>query len=382
MREYVRMALLALSLGLGGAAALACAANAAEATSPAPADSIKKVAWGKADGQPVSLYTLTNKHGMVAKITNYGGIVTELHTPDRNGQMGDVVLGFDNLAQYLKGDPYFGAIVGRFGNRIAKGTFKLDGKTYHLPINNGPNSLHGGTKGFDKRVWKATPHMTANGPALTLAYLSKNGEEGYPGDLHTTVTYTLTNDNALRIEYTATTDKDTPLNLTNHSYFNLAGSGDILDTDMTIAADRYTPVDANMIPTGKIVSVKGTPLDFTTPHKIGERIGQMTETKGYDHNFVLNSGGGKLAFAARAHDPLTGRVMEVYTTQPGVQFYTGNFLDGTLTGKRGEVYRQHDAFCLETQHFPDSPNHPNFPSSILHPGQTYHQVTVYKFSAR
>ena len=356
---------------------------------------VAKAEFGKTqDGTPVELYTLTNAHGMKVKITTYGGIITELDAPDRDGKMGDVVLGFDNLKDYLAGDPYFGAIVGRVANRVAKGQFKLDGTEYTLAKNNGPNSLHGGLKGFDKVVWKAES-VAANrsdGVALKLTYLSPDGEEGYPGNLKATVTYTLTNDNALRIDYKATTDKATPVNLTNHSYFNLGGpgSGDILDEVLTIEADKYTPVDDTMIPTGELKSVKGTPYDFTKPTKIGARIDELKPDEatknpgGYDINYVLRMIEEKKVpqLAARVHDPKTGRIMEVYTTEPGLQFYTGNFLDGTLTGKKGVVYKKHQALCLEADHFPDSVNHPDFPSTILEPGKTYTQTTIYKFSVK
>ena len=343
---------------------------------------IQKTEFGKTkDGQTVELYTLTNKNGMTAKIMNYGGIVTQLQVPDRNGNLGDVCLGFDTLAPYLEAPPYFGALVGRYANRIAKGKFTLDGKQYTLATNDGPNALHGGLKGFDKVIWAVKPMQTKQGPALELTYVSKDGEEGYPGTLTAKVTYTLTNDNALRIDYLATTDKPTPVNLTNHSYFNLAGAGNgtILDQVLTLKADKYTPVDNTLIPTGQILPVAGTPFDFTTPHVIGARIAQVPG--GYDHNFVLNSGGGKMALAAVLHDPKTGRTMEVFTTQPGIQFYTGNFLDGTLKGIGG-TYVKNAALCLETQHFPDSPNQPNFPSTILKPGETYKQSTIYQFSAK
>jgi aldose 1-epimerase len=348
--------------------------------------SIKRRDFGKTnDGEPVELYTLTNKNGMVARIMTYGAILTELHVPDKNGKDADIVLGFDNLDQYLKGHPFFGAIAGRYANRIAKGQFELDGQTYHLPINNGPNTLHGGTKGFDKYVWKAEPKEGSDNVSLALSILSPDGDQGFPGNLNVTVTYTLSNDNSLKLDYVATTDKDTVLNLTNHSYFNLAGesSGTIEEQIMQINAERYTPVDATQIPTGQIAPVKGTVFDFTKPMVIGARINEVPGGPpiGYDHNFVLNSSNGSLAMAVRARDPKSGRVLEVWTTQPGVQFYTGNFLDGTLTGIGGTKYQIHDAFCLETQHFPDSPNHPSFPSTELKPGQTYHQVTVLKFSA-
>ncbi|MDB5322697.1 MAG: aldose epimerase [Phycisphaerales bacterium] len=335
------------------------------------------------EGQAVELYTLTNPHGMVAKIMTYGAILTELHVPDRNGKMADVVLGFDNLKQYLDGHPFFGAIAGRYANRIAKGAFTLDGKEYKLALNNGPNSLHGGKVGFDKRIWKTNGLKGYNNDAsVTFNYVSPDGEEGYPGTLTLSVTYTLTDNNELRIEYAATTDKATVLNVTNHSYFNLHGSGsgrDILDHVMQINADHYTPVDATMIPTGEIATVKGTVFDFTKPKPIGRDIAKTPgNPNGYDHNFVLN-GKGELAMCAKVTDPDTGRTMEVWTTQPGVQFYTGNFLDGKLKGIGEKPYVGHYAFCLETQHFPDSPNHPKFPTTVLKPGDTFKSTTTYKF---
>jgi aldose 1-epimerase len=341
--------------------------------------SAQKSSFGKlADGTPVDLYTLANAHGLVAKVTNFGAIITELHVPDRAGKLGDIVLGFDNLDQYLKGHPCFGCTVGRVANRIAKGRFTLDGKTYVLAINNGPNHLHGGLKGFDKVVWKAEPQA---GAAVKFTRISPDGEEGYPGALAVSVTMTLTDANEFRIDYTATTDRTTPVNLTNHSYFNLAGEGDVLGHELMIAADHFTPSDSTLIPTGEIKPVKGTPMDFTKPRPIGSRFSQLrTNPVGYDHNFVLNSGGKSLALAARVYEPKSGRVMEVHTTEPGVQLYTANFLNGSLTGKRGVVYRQHTGFCLETQHFPDSVNQPKFPSIILRPDQTYHQTTTHKFS--
>ncbi|HWQ55495.1 MAG TPA: aldose epimerase family protein [Bryobacteraceae bacterium] len=349
---------------------------------------VNRQAFGKtAAGEQVELFTLTNGKGMEATITNFGAIVTSLKAPDRNGKYEDVVLGFDSLAGYTGTHPYFGAVVGRYGNRIAKGRFTLDGAEYTLARNNGENHLHGGVKGFDKAVWKARDVSTADTPRLELSYVSKDGEEGYPGNLSVTVTYSVTAAGELRIDYSATTDKATVVNLTNHSYFNLAGqgNGDILKHQMMIYADRYTPVDAGLIPTGEPRKVEGTPFDFRKPVEIGARIGekdeQLVRGGGYDHNFVLNSGGGTLAPAGRVKEPGSGRVMEVLTTQPGVQFYTGNFLDGTLKGKGGKVYGHRYGFCLETQHFPDSPNRPAFPSVVLRPGEKYATTTVYRFSA-
>lgn len=335
-----------------------------------------------AEGEKVDLYTLTNPNGMEAAISTYGGIVVSLKTPDRSGKLGDVVLGFDDLKGYLGASPYFGALVGRYGNRIAKGKFSLDGVEYTLAKNNGENSLHGGLRGFDKRVWTA---KEVSPESLELSYFSKDGEEGYPGNLSATVTYTLTDNNELKIDYSATTDKDTVLNLTNHSYFNLAGEGegDILGEMVMINADRFTPTDSGLIPTGELRSVEGTPFDFRKPHAIGERINstdeQIVMAKGYDQNFVLNRTGNGLELAARVTDPKTGRVMEVLTTQPGLQFYSSNFLDGTIHGKGGKVYGPRAAFCMETQHFPDSPNHPSFPSTELKPGERYQTTTMYRF---
>ena len=347
---------------------------------------LEKSSFGQLpDGAAVDLYTLTNSSGMKARIMTYGAILTQLEVPDRNGTLGDVVLGFDKLESYLGAHPYFGAVVGRYANRIAGGKFTVDGQEYKLFINNGPNALHGGKKGFDKVIWQAEPITKPDSLAVRFTYTSPDGEEGYPGTLKATVTYTLTNNNELRIDYQATTDKATPINLTNHSYFNLAGqgSGTILGHEVTLTADHYTPVDDTLIPTGKIEAVKGTALDFTTPHTIGERIAQLKPNPGgYDHNLVLNSEGKSLALAAKVYDPKTGRVMEILTTEPGVQFYTGNFLDGTIKGKGGATYPQHAAFCMETQHFPDSVHHQNFPSAILRPGQTYNHTTIFKFSAK
>lgn len=339
-------------------------------------------------GEEVQLYTLTNKNGMEARIMTYGGIIVSLKVPDRQGKLADVVLGFDNLDAYVKGHPYFGALVGRYGNRIGGGKFELEGQTYTLAQNNGPNHLHGGLEGFDKKVWKAETAESPDGPRLVLRYVSADGEEGYPGELSVKVTYTLTSDNSLRIDYEATTDKATVLNLTNHSYFNFkdGGASPILDHEMLLNADRFTPVDETLIPTGELPPVEGTPFDFRTPVAIGARIEaddeQISYGGGYDHNFVLNRQADGLSLAARVYEPTTGRVMEVLTTEPAVQFYTGNFLDGTLTGKGGAVYRKRAAFCLETQHYPDSPNWPEFPSTVLKPGETYQTTTVFKFSTR
>lgn len=341
---------------------------------------IIKSDFGKTkEGQAVDLYTLTNANGMAVKITNYGGIVTSLKVPDKNGQLDDVVLGFDSLDKYLEGHPYFGALVGRYGNRIARGKFTLNGTEYQLAANNGENHLHGGIKGFDKVVWNAEIVKKENEVGIKLSYLSKDGEEGYPGNLSVVVIYTLTKNNELKILYEAETDKPTPVNLTHHSYFNLkgAGNGDILGHLMTFAADRFTPVDEGLIPTGELKSVKDTPMDFTVPKSIGERIDRVKG--GYDHNYVLNDWDGSLKQAAKVVEPTSGRVMEVWTTEPGLQFYTGNFLDGTITGKNGKVYQKHFGFCLETQHFPDSPNNPGFPSTILEPGEKYTHTTIYRF---
>jgi aldose 1-epimerase len=334
------------------------------------------------DGSTVEQFTLSNSAGLSCKIINYGGIITELHAPDKNGKLGDVVLGFDNFQQYLGGHPYFGAITGRYANRIAKGKFTLDGKTYSLAVNNGPNHLHGGLKGFDKVMWKATPMESKDGPALKLTYTSLDGQENYPGTLNITVTYTLTDKNEVRIDYEADTNKATPINLTNHSYFNLAGagSGDVFGHELTLNAKNFTPTDDTLIPTGEIKPVKGTPFDFTEPKAIAKDIGQLLDQphRGYDHNFVLDNGG-KLSLAARVFEPKSGRVMETLTDQPGVQLYTANFLADTR-GKGGSVYGKNGGFCLETQHFPDSPNHPNFPSTILRPGEKYRTTTIYRFA--
>jgi aldose 1-epimerase len=342
-------------------------------------------AFGKTkDGQNVNVHTLVNAGGIRIKLIDYGATLISVETPDKNGKLANITLSFPTLDGYLQRHPYFGSTVGRYANRIAGGKFTLDGKVYTLATNNGPNHLHGGLKGFDAVVWKAEPVKTPDSIGVKFSYTSADGEEGYPGKLDATVTYTLSNSNALRIEYTATTDKPTVLTLTNHTYWNLAGagSGDILKHELTLAADKYLPIDDTSIPTGELAAVKGTPFDFTQPHTIGERIGELKKephkTKGYDHCFVLREQDGKLALAARAKDPASGRAMEVYTTEPGIQLYCGNFLGGGA-GENG--YRQHDAFCLETQHYPDSPNKPAFPSTVLRPGQTYKTTTEHRFLA-
>ena len=350
---------------------------------------ISKETFGQLpDGQTADLYTLTNGNGMTVNITNYGGIITKLTAPDKNGNWEDVVLGFDSLAPYLAGHPFFGALVGRYGNRIAKGKFTLNGQQYTLPINNGPNALHGGIKGFDKVLWKATEIKKDSLVGLELTYTSKDGEEGYPGNLDVKVTYTLDNSNALLINYVATTDKPTIVNLTNHSYFNLTGlKKDILGLEVTIASDSLVPVDATLIPTGKLRAVEGTPFDFRKPTVISTGINKTEDEQiknggGYDHCWVLARGTDKGLFHfATVRDPESGRVMEVSTTEPAVQFYTGNFLDGSLKGKNATFVKRF-GMCLETEHYPDSPNHPQFPSTELKPGETYNTSTMYKFSAK
>jgi aldose 1-epimerase len=357
------------------------------AQSSKPNPGVHEQLFGTSDGRPVSLYTLTNSHGVEVRAMNYGGIIVSIRVPDRKGQFADIVLGHDTGEGYMPNPPYLGAIVGRYANRIADGSFTLDGKTYSLPKNDGPNTLHGGTTNtFDRVLWDAE---TLKGkPGVAFSYVSKDGDDGFPGNLKVKVAYTLTDSNELILDYQATTDKATPINVSQHSYFNLAGegTGDILNHEIMINAERFTPVDKNLIPTGELRPVKGTPLDFTTPAKMGARIDdnyeQVVLGHGYDHNFVINRKGDSLALAARVYEPSSGRVLEVSTTQPGLQFYTGNFLDGTVTGKQGHVYQRHYGFCLETQHFPDSPNHPDFPSTILKPGETFRQKTVFKFSAK
>jgi len=348
---------------------------------------LTQASFGKTtDGQEITQYTLTNA-GITAKVIDYGAILTELHVPDAKGNVADVVLGFDNVKQYETKSPYFGATTGRVANRIAKGKFTLDGKEYTLATNNAPNHLHGGIVGFNKKIWKAETLKTIEGPAVKFSYTSPDGEEGYPGNLAVEVTYTLTKDAELRVDYKATTDKATPINLTHHTYFNLAGQGNgtILKHELELTADHYTPVDATLIPTGNIAKVEGTVFDFRRPAPIGGRIHLLkgdAATKdpgGYDLNYVLNNQTGNVALAAKLHDPSTGRIMEIWTDEPGIQFYTGNFLDGSLTGKAGKVYQKHFGLCLETQHYPDSINQPKFPSTVLKPGETYTQTCVHKF---
>jgi len=376
MMEPMKAALFAAALLL-----TACSsAPKPEANTP-PMKSIVKTSFGQTpDGTAVDLYTITNPSGASVAISTYGGTVVSLNVKDKAGKLGDVVIGFDTLAGYLGEHPYFGALIGRYGNRIAKGKFSLNGNSYQLAINNGPNALHGGLKGFNRQVWQAK-EVGENG--LELTYVSKDGEEGYPGKLTAKVLYTFTPANELRIEYTATTDADTVANLTNHSYFNLGGLENNLTHQLEIYADRFTPVDAGLIPTGELRPVKGTPFDFTTPHAIGERIDadeeQMKLGSGYDHNFVFTKHDGQLNLVAKVSEPTSGRVMEVLTTEPGVQFYTGNFLDGTLKGKAGRPIQRRAALCLETQHFPDSPNQPKFPTTVIKAGEVRKSTTMYRF---
>jgi aldose 1-epimerase len=336
-----------------------------------------------AEGEAVEVFTLTNPSGLRVQAISYGGIITSLETPDRQGALDDVVLGFDDLEPYLAGTPYFGAIIGRYGNRIAGGRFTLEGETYELATNDGPNHLHGGARGFDKVVWRGEPFENDSTVGVAFTYTSPAGEEGYPGTLNARVTYTLTDRNELVVDYLATTDAPTPVNLTQHSYFNLAGGGSILGHELMIDASAFTPVDSTLIPTGELRPVEGTPFDFRTPTAIGARIEQEHEQLanglGYDHNFVLDRSGEGLAHAARVVEPTTGRTLDIHTTEPGIQFYSGNFLDGTITGKDGVVYEHRSGFCLETQHYPDSPNQEAFPSTILRPGEEYRTRTIMTF---
>jgi aldose 1-epimerase len=401
--SHSRAAIGALVLAFGPLAACARPDNSSDSTRPpakapdvtildsivAPSGArVTRATYGTLPtGEQVHEFTMRNARGIEMKVLDFGGIIASLRTPDQAGTLGDIVLGMDDLEGYFKLSPYFGAITGRYANRIAKGQFTLDGTTYKLAVNNGPNALHGGLKGFDHVVWQTEPSVDSSGVRLVMRYTSADGEEGYPGTLHVTVTYTLTDRNELAIEYQATTDKPTPINLTNHSYFNLAGegSGTVLGQVLTIDADRYVPVDTTFIPTGDLASVAGTPFDFRKPTPIGARIDQpdqqLKNGHGYDHTFVLNhpQGGPALVHAAHAVDPTSGRTLDVATTEPGVQFYTGNFLDGKVVGKNGHAYPRRGGFCLETHHFPDSPNKPQFPSTILRPGETFHSRTVYTF---
>jgi len=375
-------------VALAAAAALAggCSRDSSSTPMPIAQTRVTLAPFARTpDDQNVDVVTLRNQNGIEIRVMTYGATILSIKTPDKSGQLDDITLGFDSFAPYVDKSPYFGAIVGRYGNRIAKGKFTLDGRTYTLATNNGPNHLHGGTKGFDKRIWTADPFQNASGVGVKLTYVSADGEEGYPGQLTARVTYTLADDNRLIVDYDATTDKATVLNLTQHTYWNLAGAkaNDILGHVLMINAERYTPVDDTLIPTGELASVEGTPFDFRTPTAIGERIAQdnaqLKFGKGYDHNWVLTRQGDGLSLAARVVEPTTGRTLDVSTTEPGIQFYSGNFLDGTLAGHGGVPLVRHAGLCLETQHFPDSPNHPNFPSTVLRPGQEYKTQTVFTF---
>jgi aldose 1-epimerase len=372
-----------LLAALGAALAL----PAGRQTQVIPSVNLTQTKTVDGDGKRIDIFTLTNAAGMEVRAMTYGAIIMSWKAPDRAGRLGDIVLGFDDPARYLKGDsPYFGAIVGRYGNRIAGARFTLDGKPYTLAANDGVNHLHGGTRGFDKVTWNGAIAKDNRGPSVAFTRTSPDGEEGYPGALTMRVTYTLTARNELIVDYQATTDKPTVLNLTQHSYFNLAGDGDILGHELRLNADRYTPVDKTLIPTGELATVDGTPFDFRKPTPIGARIGsehtQMQFGRGYDHNWVLARSGGGLSPAAELYDPKTGRTLQVSTTEPGLQFYSGNFLDGTLTGKGGQVYKHRSGLCLETQRFPDSPNKPNFPTTVLRPGETYRTQTVFAAGTR
>ena len=376
---------------LSGAALLVLAAGCSHTyLSQGISDSAGKIYendFGKlSDGTPVKLYTLRNSRGMEARISTYGGIVTHLFAPDRKGDFADVVLGYNTLRQYVSNSPYFGCLVGRYGNRIANGAFTLDGKSYRLATNNGPNSLHGGVRGFDKVVWQAQPVLTTNGPSLELTYVSADGEEGYPGRLTVKAVYTLTRNNELRLDFTARTDKPTVVNLTQHSYFNLAGKGNILNHELMVNADKFTPVNSTLIPTGEIKSLDGSPLDFRTQTAIGARISQKDQQleygQGYDHNYVVNKPAGELGLCARVYEPTSGRILDVLSTEPAVQFYSGNFIDGTIYGKEMINYPLRGGFCLEPQHYPDSPNQPSFPSTVLRPGEVYKNTIIHRFSVK
>jgi aldose 1-epimerase len=377
-----RISVLAFLIALGSNLVPPLPGKEAQSSTKSSAHVDKAVFGTMPDGTKIESFTITNAVGSSAKVITYGASLAELHVPDRNGKLGDVVLGFDNLDGYLGKHPHFGGTIGRYGNRIAKGKFTLDGKEYQLALNNGPNSLHGGPTGFDKRVWKGEALEKKDGAAVRFTYLSKDGEENFPGNLTVSVTYTLTNTNELKLEYSAETDKDTVVNLTNHSYFNLAGSGDILKYILYLNADKYTPVDSTLIPTGEIASVEGTPVDFRKPIEIGAHIAEIKDIGGYDHNFVVNGQAGTRRLAARVTEPSSGREMEVWTTEPAVQFYSSIGLNGSIVGKGGAAYPKYGAICLETQHFPDSPNRVNFPSTVLKPGTKFHSETIYKFSAK
>ena len=376
--------LIVATAGLATASFVGCASHS---MSKSTTNSITSAPFGTtADGTPVEIYTLRNTHGLEARILTYGGILQSLYVPDRNGKLGDVTLGYDNLQGYLDKTPYFGALIGRYGNRIGGAKFTLEGQPYTLATNNGPNTLHGGLKGFDKVVWSAKSLVGPDGPELVLAYYSRDGEEGFPGNLQVAAIYTLTDDNELKLQFSATTDKPTVVNLTHHTYWNLTGRGDtdILSHVVYINADQTTPVDSGLITTGEIKPVDGTPFDFRKPTAIGARINDPDPVlqfgPGYDHNWVISKPLGQYGLQARVTDPVSGRVMEVWSDEPGLQFYAGNFLDGTITGKGGQVYKIHDAFAMEPQHYPDSPNKPNFPTTELKPGEKYHNTIVYKFS--
>ncbi|MEW9552796.1 aldose epimerase family protein [Nonomuraea sp. NPDC050783] len=383
--RVVLVAVVALALSLVATPPAAAAARDAQAATGRPG--ITKKHFGTlAGGQKVDIYTLRNARGMRVRILTYGGIIQSIEVPDSRGRLANVTLGFDNLSDYVKRSPYFGAIIGRYANRIAKGRFTLDGRTYRLATNDGPNALHGGNKGFDKRVWAASPFQRRGGVGLVLTYTSRAGEEHYPGTLRARVVYTLTDRNEIRMDYRATTTRPTVVNLTNHAYFNLRGEGNgtILGHRLQINASRYTPIDKTLIPTGKIARLAGTPLDFRRPTAVGARVNsknqQIRYGGGYDHNYVLDSRGRGLSLAAKVVEPDSGRVLEVVTDQPGLQFYSGNFLDGTLRGTGGHLYPKRSGFCLESQHFPDSPNHATFPSTVLRPGEVYRTTTLYAFS--
>jgi aldose 1-epimerase len=388
MQQMIENITILAVAGLSAALLVGCASVGGDSCSiESRGGTITKEPFGKTlDGRRVDIYTLRNTNGVEARIMTYGGIVVSFKVPDRKGHFDDVVLGYDSLDGYLTNNPFFGALVGRYGNRIGKAQFTLDGVTYHLAANNGPNSLHGGVKGFDKVLWKGKAVSSPEGPSLELTYVSKDGEEGFPGTLKVKAVYTVTKNNALKLEFTATTDKDTIVNLTHHTYWNFSGKSNILDHQVTINAAKFTPVDENLIPTGELQPVDGTPFDFRYGNPIGSRIEQVNEQikfgRGYDHNWVIDKPLGQLGLMANVWDPASGRNMEVWSTEPGLQFYTGNFLDGSITGKGGQVYQFRDAFCMEPQHYPDSPNKPAFPSVELKPGEIYHNIIEYKFTVK